>query len=235
MDALFTTLISKTFIILTTQLFITFLGSVLTLQYFKGLYKKGHPGVSATHNKYGELDLEIDPHIIAPYKWPLLIGNIAVFLALLFIGINNLSIGIPLFTIWSVLTGIEIGIVLISIDENLAQRVLAITVSITCATALIGMYSGIDFSGLGIILIVLLLCLIVANIIRLFIKMDRWKERIIAGIGVSIFIGFLLYDFFRLEQAKEIANNWHAAMSFAIEIYLDIINLFLYLLDLMNN
>ena len=58
-----------------------------------------------------------------------------------------------------------------------------------------------------------------------------------AFFGVVIFTGYLLFDFNRLAQlkAQETSNTWPVAMNLAISIYLDIINLFLDLLDLLSN
>jgi len=57
-----------------------------------------------------------------------------------------------------------------------------------------------------------------------------------AFFGVIIFTGYLLYDFNRLAKLEEQvgANTWTVAMEMSINIYLDIINLFLYLLDLLS-
>ena len=57
------------------------------------------------------------------------------------------------------------------------------------------------------------------------------------GLGVLIFTGYLLFDFNRLAKLKEAAaaNNWETALNFAINIYLDIINLFISLMNLMSS
>ena len=58
-----------------------------------------------------------------------------------------------------------------------------------------------------------------------------------AFFGVVVFTGYLLYDFNRLEKLNENvgANTWPVAMDLSINIYLDIINLFLDLLDLLSS
>lgn len=58
-----------------------------------------------------------------------------------------------------------------------------------------------------------------------------------AGLGVLVFTGYLLFDFNRLAKAKAVAlaNNWETALSFAINIYLDVINLFIYLVQFMSS
>lgn len=230
-------LFEKTFLILGSQLLITWASTVAILKYVTNLFHSKTPGITGKLNSDGELDLDITWGAIKPYFWVILAIDIGLFLVLIFIGRTNLYVGIPTFTLWSIITGIELALALISVDENLGGRVLALTASVTFACALIGIYSGIDFSFLGKGLLVGLILLIIANIFRIFLNIARWKQRVIAFIGVTIFIGYLLFDFSRLSSAakSENLNTWPQAMDFSINIYLDIINLFLDLLDLLSN
>ena len=234
---MFETLLAKTFTILGSQLFVTWLATVGVITWIRHLYHSGANGVTATRTLDGKLDLDLNWSMIKPYFFTLLIVDIAVFLVLLFKGTQNLALGIPLFTIWSILTGIELALALISVDENLGSKVLAITATITFIAALIGMYSGIDFAFLGIFFFGALILLLIGNLIRLFIAIPRASQRVMAFFGVIIFTGYLLFDFNRLAklEEREAANSWSVAMDLAIDIYLDIINLFLELLDLLSN
>ena len=234
---MFTSLFTKTLSILTLQLAITWATTIIAINWFKKIYLQGKFKISATENEAGELDLELNFHTIKPYFWGLLIIDIIVFLLLLFFGINNLTIGLILFSIWSIITGLELALTLLMVDENLGGKVLAITASITAGAAVIGMYSGIRFGFLGPILFGSLTLLIAANIVRLFISIPRVSQRVMAFFGVFVFIGYLLFDFNQLAEAgkEELANTWSAALWFAIEIYLDIVNLFLQLLDLLSD
>lgn len=230
---MFETLMSKTFAILSLQLLITFICAVLTIMYTKQLYQSGSANITASTNEKGELDLAIEWLFIKPYFYGLLVLNIIVFLVLLFKGQNDMYVGIPLFSFWSILNGIEIALALLSVDENLGAKVLGITASVTVICALIGMYSGLNLLFLGKFLLIALIILVIANIIRLFITIDGLKNRIISIAGVIIFTLYLLYDFNKLKLTEE--NTWSAAMSISIDIYLDIINLFLYILDLLSD
>jgi len=234
---MFTTLFSKTFAILSLQLLITWATTITVINWFKKIYLQGKIKINATENEAGELDLELNFNTIKPYFWGLLIIDIIVFLLLLFFGINNLAIGLILFSIWSIITGLELALSLLLVDENLGGKVLAITASITAGAAVIGLYSGIQFGFLGPILFGSLTLLLAANIVRLFISIPRVSQRVMAFFGVFVFIGYLLFDFNQLADAgkDELANNWSTAMWFAIEIYLDIVNLFLQLLDLLSD
>jgi len=230
-------LFEKTFLILGSQLLITWASTVAILKYVTSLFHSKTPGITGKLNSDEELDLDITWEAIKPYFWAILAIDIGLFLVLLFIGRTNLYVGIPVFTLWSIITGIDLALALISVDENLGSRVLALTVSVTFACALIGIYPGIDFSFLGKWLLVGLIFLIIANILRILLHIARWKQRFIAFIGVIIFIGYLLFDFSRLSSAakSENLNTWHQALNFSIDIYLDIINLFLNLLDLLSD
>ena len=233
---MFESLYAKTFIILGVQLFITWAVTVIVIQQVRRLYYAGTVGVTASTNEEGILDLDLDWELIKPYFYGLLALDIVVFLLLLFKGQQNLILGIPLFSIWSILTGIELALVLISVDENLGAIILALTATITIGCALVGIFSGIDFGFMGVFLFVSLILLIAANLIRLFIAIPGAKQRIIAFFGVLVFTGYLLYDFNRLAKMNESidANTWNNAMNLSISIYLDIINLFLNLLDLLS-
>lgn len=229
-------LFAKTFSILGIQLFVTFLSTLALIRYIRWLYFKRHPNVSAKQNAEGELDLQLNFNAVKPYFYGLLIADVFAFLLLIFWGKNDISIGMPIFTLWSLLTGVELGLALIAVDENLGARVLGITASIAFIAAWVGIYSGIDFSVLGKILFIGLLGLLLFNLARLFISIRRGAQRIAAAFGVLIFTGYLLFDFNRLQRLdKAGVNSWPAAMDLAIGIYLDIINLFLELLELLSD
>jgi FtsH-binding integral membrane protein len=236
MTSMAASLFAKTFLILGFQLAVTWISTVLVMKYFTGLYHAKSPLVTGETNEAGELDLELDRARITPYVWLILIVNIGLFIVLLSVGRNNLSVGIPVFTLWSIVTGVELALVLMSVDENLGSRVLGLSASIVFACALIAIYSGIDFSFLGGILFIALCLLLLVNILRLFVKMASWEQGVTAFFGVLIFTGYLLFDFNRLAKAagRPDLNTWPQAMELSISIYLDIINLFLQLLEFLS-
>ncbi|MCH1627132.1 Bax inhibitor-1 family protein [Fredinandcohnia quinoae] len=227
----FETLFSKVFIILTIQLLITFIFCILTIGYFKLAYRKGASWIGATNNQKGQKDLHINWSVIKPYFYLFLVANIAVFIALLF-NRDNINISILLFSIWSILNGIQVALGLISVDENLGMKVLGITVSVTFGTALIGLYSGVDFSFMGKFLLIALILLVIVNIVRLFIRIDGIKRKVISIFGIVLFTLYLIYDFNKITLRE---NTWLNALDISIDLYLDILNLFLYLLDFFSN
>ena len=230
------TLFDKTFLILGSQLLVTWASTVFVLKYVTGLYQAGVRGVTAVTNQDGELDLALDYDTSKIYLILLFAVDLILFTVLFTAGTKNLAVGIPVFTLWSIVTGIMLALSLISVDENIGARALALTVTVTFACALAGIYSGIDFSFLGQGLFIALLLLLAGNVFRIFANMARWKQRIMAFFGVAIFTGYLLFDFDRLSKAAEHPglNTWNQAMEFSIEIYLDVIYLFLELADALS-
>ena len=233
---MFETLLSKTLFILSISLGFCFLGALGIVKYFQRAYKRGASYVTAKTNDNGQLDLEVAPDLLSKIFWPALILNIITFVVLMFFR-ENIPLNFFLMSLFTFTDGITIGIVLLEIDENIGIKVTAITAITTLLASLIGMYSGIDFSFLGKFLFFALLGLIVVSIIRLFVSIKGFHRKVIAAIGILIFIGYLLYDFNNLEKAKNIAklNNWNTALDFSVDIYLDIINLFLQILDLLSD
>jgi FtsH-binding integral membrane protein len=127
----------------------------------------------------------------------------------------------------------EIALVFMSVDETLAGKVLALTASTAFGCAIVGLYSGIDFSFMGGVLFFALLILIAGNTFRLLMNVIEWKHRLLSLCGIFTFIGYLIFDFNKLSKLSTHIrpNTWLTAMDLSISIYLDIINLFLDLLD----
>ena len=212
---MFETLMSKTFIILTGSLLMAWIGCFFSAR----LYNNALQGPNYNSVK--------------SYSIVALIVNIIAFVALLFLQ-KHFPLNMILMGVFTASSGFTLGIYFVAYKDT-AQKALALTFLTTLLTGLIATYSGLDFAWLGKILFTALIVLVIYSIIRIFINIGG--QRIMAGLGVLIFTGYLLFDFNRLAKAKAvaIANNWDTALSFAISIYLDIINLFISLVQFMTS
>ncbi len=186
-------------------------------------------------------DLEIEMEYKKPPLRKLLFNLCVIwFIALCatsIISVTGYSILIKMImlSIASMLFGPILGAAMIGMDENDGLRILKLTVVITFFTAIIGIYSGIDFSSLGYILIIPLFILVIWNLLNIFINFTSAYKRIMGFFGSIIFIGYLLFDFYRLEQASANGiNDWSTAFNIGFSIYLDVINLLLELLEAMG-
>ena len=88
---------------------------------------------------------------------------------------------------------------------------------------------GKDFSNMGPALLGCLIGLIIVSILQLFIQSNTLGFLITVA-GIFIFIGLLMFDLNRLYHEKYNEDPMDAA----INIYLDIINLFLYILKFLD-
>lgn len=226
------TLYGKTFLILTIQLALTWASTFLFILWLRQRYYARAAWVGGNQLLSGELDLELDWQTVAPWFWLLLGVDVAVFLLLLFVGQHNLAVGLPLFCLWSLLTGIELALALVSVDENLGGKILALTAMLTFAAFLVGAYAGIDFSFLGSTLFAGLTLVLLGGLYRLLFSISDGWRRLLALFGCAVFVGYLVFDFNRLTRSPR--NDWEKALDLAISLYLDIINLFLHLLDLLH-
>ena len=153
------------------------------------------------------------------------------------ISFTDYSIGIKMIslTIASLSFGPLLGVIMIQMDENDGLRILKLTVVITVLAALIGIYSGLDFSWLGFVLIIPLFLLVTWNFLNIFYNFSGWLKRSMGVFGSAIFTLYLLYDFNRLERAAENGlNDWNTAFQLGFSIYLNVINLLLELLEAMG-
>jgi len=96
------------------------------------------------------------------------------------------------------------------------------------------MFTTIDFWFLEMFLLISLLMFIIINLLNYFFFKSSFYDMIRPYIGVVIFVGYLLYDFDQLEKLAW-DTSWSTAINMSVSIYLDIINIFLYLLDILSS
>uniref|UniRef100_A0A6N2NLH6 BI1-like protein n=1 Tax=Salix viminalis TaxID=40686 RepID=A0A6N2NLH6_SALVM len=89
---------------------------------------------------------------------------------------------------------------------------------------------GQDFSFLGPFLFSAVLVLIVFGLIQFLFPLGKWSLMIYGGLGAIVFSGFIVYDTGNLIKRF----SYDEYISAAISLYLDIINLFLALLNIFN-
>lgn len=113
------------------------------------------------------------------------------------------------------------------------QAMLGTTIAVL-STAFLVFNSAFNFSILGGYLFIALIILIVMGFLNALIFKSRFFSLAKSYFGVIIFTGYLLYDFNLLEQRMNIGDeSWSSAVKIAVNLYLDIINLFLDLLEIL--
>ena len=165
---------------------------------------------------------------------------ISLFLCTFFAstGINTQT-GMIFFTISSLTFGPLLAIIMLEMDENDGFNALKIVFLVTLITGFIGysdFYSFSENSFLGGFLLISLLGLIGFEFIRIFRGFSRWAIRVKAIFGAFVFSVFFLFYFNLLRKKSDLGvNDWDNAFNIAFQIYVDIINLLLEILDAMSN
>jgi FtsH-binding integral membrane protein len=139
-----------------------------------------------------------------------------------------------LFCLFAFITGITLVPLLASIlleygGPDLIVKALGATTLMFGATAIFGWTTGWNLTGLRGFLVTALIGMIVVSIIGIFLPWGSTFEMIFAGFGIVLFSGYTMYDF---QQLKLMPQD--RPIDAALRIYLDIFNLFIYILRLMT-
>ena len=140
-----------------------------------------------------------------------------------------------LYIVYSVVTGVTLSSIFLLFTTGSIASVFFITAGTFAALSIYGFVTKKDLSTWRSYLIMGLIGLIIASIVNWFLasEMMYW---IISYVGVAIFIGLTAYD---TQKIKQLAYACHmedeetrnkVALMGAITLYLDFINLFLYIL-----
>lgn len=172
---------------------------------------------------------------------PLIVIFIAQFGLIWFISSRIGSISFfaatALFLVYSILTGVTLSSIFLLFTAESLSSVLFITAGTFAAVSIYGFITKKDLSSWGSILIMALLGLIIASVVNIFLKSELMYW-IVSYAGVIIFVGLTAYD---TQKIKTMATVMHSAdeesknkvaLLGAITLYLDFINLFLYLLKI---
>ena len=165
----------------------------------------------------------------------LLIAEVAVVL-ILSAGILKRPVGVTrmLFAVYSVLNGVVFSAYFVIYDVANLVVIFGLTALFFGAFALSGRYTKTDLSKLRPLLIGGLIFLLVAGLLTMFLNLSA-MERIICMVGIVVFLCFTAYDVQKIKANYEYfcgdtAMLQKASIYSALQLYLDFINLFLYLL-----
>lgn len=136
--------------------------------------------------------------------------------------------------IWGVMLGPCLRLVVADHGPQIVTQALLGTAGLLAVFGALGYLSNIRYQKLESILMIALLGLIVFGLGMLFFEHTPKEVNLgYSVLGVLIFIGFFLVDFARLRDLSlRGETGWGVACLVAINIYLDILNVFLHLLSI---
>ncbi|MDY3733175.1 MAG: Bax inhibitor-1/YccA family protein [Alloprevotella sp.] len=166
--------------------------------------------------------------------WGLFIGEL-VLVFVLSSRIMSLSFVTAslMFVIYSIMNGVFFSFILRAYTEQSIATTFLITAGTFGAMSLFGFVTKRDLSTMGRILFMLLIGLLIATVVNIFMKAEG-LTLILNYAGVVIFVGLTAYDTQSIKQMLQEHGDKEGAEKIALlgslSLYLDFINLFIYLL-----
>lgn len=170
-----------------------------------------------------------------------LLGKVAMFSPLAFVllmsfGFNRLSYPalVGVFVSYAALTGISLSFILLVYAATSVVACFLTASLLFGVMAVAGYVTHQDLTRFGSILMMLLIGLVIASLVNFFLNSDQLGY-IISFVGVAVFVGLTAYDVQKLKRIGEQVEYGATAgkklsIMGALTLYLDFINLFLFLL-----
>ncbi len=170
--------------------------------------------------------------------WGLFIAELVLVFAISG-GTNRMSSGTAtlLFYLFSVVNGVALFPIFLAYTHVSIAKTFFITAGTFGAMSIFGYVTKQDLTRWGSMLFMALIGLIICSVINIFTKSSTF-DWIISAAGVLIFIGLTAWDTQKIKQMAAVAPLESAgklATLGALSLYLDFINLFLYLLRFFGN
>jgi len=167
--------------------------------------------------------------------WVVMFAPFAFILAMNF-GFNKMSFTtlLAVFLGYAAVMGISLSFIFLVYELGIITKVFFITAGLFGAMAFIGYTTKTDLTKFGGILMMAVIGIVIASVVNMFMKSSQ-MDYIISCIGVLVFTGLTAYD---VQKIKRIgagvefgtAEASKLALMGALSLYLDFVNLFMFLL-----
>jgi FtsH-binding integral membrane protein len=185
------------------------------------------------------LQLLITPTGLSPFGWIVMFAPIGFVLLMSFrfqkLSARSLTL---LFLVYAVLVGLSLSFIFLAYSIGSIATTFGVTSLTFGAMAIAGYTTKTDLTKFGSILFMALIGIIIASLVNFFLKSES-MQYLISFIGVLIFTGLTAYDVQKLKRmGSEMVSGAESTRKYAImgalSLYLDFINLFLFLLRFMG-
>lgn len=172
--------------------------------------------------------------------WGLIIAELVlVFTLSAAINRPSLSVATLMFIVYSVLNGCMLSSIFYVYSPMIITKVFFITAGTFGITAAYGYATKRDLSSFGRIFYMALLGLFIATVVNFFMK-SATLDYLLSYAGVIIFTGLTAWDSQKIRKLLQMQyevneKSQKLALLGALTLYLDFINLFLYLLKIFGN
>ncbi len=173
--------------------------------------------------------------------WGLLIATIALVWHLS-ASVTRLSLktATAMFLIYSVLNGLTMSAIFIMYTFSSISAVFLTTAGTFAVMSVYGYTTKTDLSRMGSLCLMALFGVIIATVVNLFLE-NTMLQLILSYAGILIFVGLTAYDTARIREiamthdTSATDDGQKIAIMGALTLYLDFINLFLYMLRIFGD
>jgi len=175
----------------------------------------------------------------SPLKWVVIFAPLALVFFLSF-RINSMSVSAAqtTFAVYAALVGLSLSSIFLIYTGQSVVQTFFVTAASFGALSLYGYTTRRDLSAMGSFLMMGLFGLIIASIVNIFLASSA-LDFAISAIGVLIFAGLTAWDTQKIKEMYFEADSadvaGRKAIMGALTLYLDFINLFLFLLRFLGN
>ncbi|TAY19044.1 Bax inhibitor-1/YccA family protein [Rhizobium leguminosarum] len=187
----------------------------------------------------GELTAFGQAIYVSPLKWVVILAPLALVFFLSF-RINTMTVAAAqtTFAVYAALVGLSLSSIFLIYTGQSVVQTFFVTAASFGALSLYGYTTKRNLSAMGSFLMMGLFGLIIASIVNVFLASSA-VQFAISVLGVLIFAGLTAYDTQRIKElyleADDVAVAGRKAIMGALTLYLDFINLFMFLLQFMGN
>jgi uncharacterized protein len=174
---------------------------------------------------------------VAGLLLPIIIGQLVLAMALSF-ALRSMSatLGLLLFFVYAALTGVTFGFILLSYPASTVAAAGLSAAAVFGGAAIYGAVTKRDLTSMGSYLFMALIGIIVASLVNLFVQSSMFSYLLSWG-AVLVFTGMTAYSIQRIQRGDVAAwagTMEKGAVMGAFWLYLDFVNLFLALLNILN-
>ena len=139
------------------------------------------------------------------------------------------------FLIYSFVSGLTFSSIFLGFKMSSIMFVFLITALVFGIFGAIGYFTKINLNKLGTILFMGLIAIIISIIINMFLN-NTMFDLIVSIVAIIIFFGYIAYDIQNIKRAYESGiDSDNIAILGAFELYLDFINIFIHLLQIIGD
>ncbi|GJG27988.1 hypothetical protein PRRU23_16880 [Segatella bryantii] len=144
-----------------------------------------------------------------------------------------------MFIAYSVINGATLSVIFAAFSTTAIVKTFVVTAGTFGTMSLVGYFTKKDLTSMGKLLFMALIGIIIATIVNMFIA-SSGLDLIISYLGVLIFVGLTAYDTQKIKHMLSMAPDASEQMQKyallgSLTLYLDFINLFLYLLRIFGS